>query len=309
MAATEKKCVMNRGSPVSHPGKVIRFADVPSPGVPEGIAVSGDGQIAVGTFYHEGPSHIFVFDAEGKVLRDVTIRDKVPSPLLGVIWKGNDIYAADFGNGRILLITPDDRVTVFAELPQLTQMTPGPAEQPPGPNGFALDRVGNLYVSDSFQGVVWKIAAAGQVSVWKRDVALISTRELPFGANGITFTPEGNALLVANSGEGTIARIAVSEDGSAGAVSIFADDITAPDGIAFGPDGNLWVLSPAAEDYAVAVFSPTGERLTSVSTEGFNGPTSIDFLGDTLLAVNLGYFTQVKDYYIAALPIEAVVRN
>lgn len=300
---------MNRGSPVSRPGQVTRFADVPYPGMPEGIAVSRDGQIAVGTFYHEGPSHIFVFDAGGRVLRDVTVGDKVPSPLLGVIWKGNDIYAADFGNGRILLITPDDRVTTFARLPQLPRMSPGPAEQPPGPNGLALDRVGNLYVSDSFQGVVWKIAASGQVSAWKRDVALISTKELPFGANGITFTPEGDALLVANSGEGTIVRIAVGKDGSAGAVSIFAEGITVPDGIAFGPDANLWVLSPAAKDYAVLVIAPTGRRLASVGTEGFNGPTSLDFLGSTLLAVNLGYFTQVRDYYIVALPIEGVVKG
>ncbi|MDP6510692.1 MAG: SMP-30/gluconolactonase/LRE family protein [Dehalococcoidia bacterium] len=294
---------MNRGSPVSRPEKVTRFANVPNPGVPEGIAVSRNSQIAVGTFYHEGPSHIFVFNVEGRLLRDVTIIDKVPSPLLGVIWKENDIYAADFGNGRILLITPDDKVTEFAELPQLAKMTPGPTEQPPGPNGLAFDRDGGLYVSDSFQGVVWRITSQGQVSVWKRDVTLVSTKELPFGANGITFTPEGDALLVANSGEGTIFRIAVSEDGSAGAVMIFADDITAPDGIAFGPDGNLWVLSPAATDYAVVVFSPTGERLVNVTTEGFNGPTSLDFLGDTLLAVNLGYFTEVKDYYIAALPV------
>lgn len=300
---------MNRGLPVSRPGKVIRFADVPYPGMPEGIAVSPNGHIAVGTFYHEGPSHIFVFDTEGKVLRDVTIRDKVPSPLLGVIWKSNDIYAADFGNGRILLITPDDRVIPFVQLPQLPRMSPGPSEQPPGPNGLALDRVGNLYVSDSFQGAVWKIAASGQASVWKRDVTLISTKELPFGANGITFTAQGDALLVANSGEGTIVRIAVREDGSAGAVSIFAEGITVPDGIAFGPDGNLWVLSPATKDYAVLVIAPAGKRLASVGTKGFNGPTSLDFLGNTLLAVNLGYFTQVRDYYIAALPIEGVVKR
>lgn len=297
---------MNTGALASRPGKVSRWADVPYPGVPEGIAVSSHGQIAVGTFYYEGASHLFVFDASGHVRRDITIVDKVPSPLLGVIWKGNDLYAADFANGRILLVTPDDRVSIFAQLPQLARMMPGPAEQPPAPNGLALDRAGNLYVSDSFQGVIWRVTGPGQVNVWKRDTALISTKELPFGANGITFTPHGDALLVANSGEGTIVTIAVSRDGSAGAVSLLAHGIVVPDGIAFGPAGNLWVLSPAAKDYAVLVLSPAGERLGSIGTEGFNGPTSLDFLGNTLLAVNLGYFTQVRDYYIAALPVEGI---
>ncbi len=300
---------MEKGLPEFPSGKVSRLAEVPYPGVPEGIAVSGDGQIAVGTFYHEGPSHVFIFDSSGRVLRDVTIEDKVPSPLLGVAWKNKDIFAADFGNGRVLRVASDGTVSVFAELPRLPVMTPGPAEQPPGPNGLAFDRAGNLYVSDSFQGAVWRITGPGQVSVWKRDVALISSKELPFGANGITFTPERDAMLVANSGEGTIVKIGVNKDGSAAAISMFAEDIISPDGIAFGPDGNLWVLSPAAGEYAALVFSPAGERLATVGTEGFNGPTSLDFLGNTLLAVNLGYFTQVKDYYIAALPIEGVVRK
>jgi sugar lactone lactonase YvrE len=300
---------MDKGLPEFPIGKVSRFAEIPHPGVPEGIAVSADGQIAVGTFYQEGPAHVFVFDTSGRVLRDVTIEDKVPSPLLGVLWRDKDIFAADFGNGRILCVAPDGKVGVFAELPNLPVVTPGPAEQPPGPNGLAFDRAGSLYVSDSFQSVVWRITNSGQVSVWKRDVALISSKELPFGANGITFTPEEDAMLVANSGEGTIVRIGVNKDGSAGAISIFAQDVVVPDGIAFGPDGNLWVLCPAARDYAVLVFSPAGERLASVGTEGFNGPTSLDFLGNTLLAVNLGYFTEVKDHYIAALPIEGVVQK
>ena len=300
---------MKRGLPSFPAGRVSRLADIPHPGVPEGIAVSRDGQIAVGTFYQDGPAHAFVFSHKGKALRDILIEDKVPSPLLGVLWKGKDIYAADFGNGRVLRISPDNQVSVFAQLPRLPKMVPGPPEQAPAPNGLALDKAGRLYASDSFQGVVWRIEGPGQVSVWKRDVSLISTKELPFGANGIAFRPDGGTLLVANSGEGTIVGIAVNPDGSAGAVSPFAQGITVPDGIAFGPDGNLWVLSPASKDYAVLVLSPTGQELARVGTEGFNGPTSLDFLGSTLLAVNLGYFTGVRDYFIAALPIEGIIRT
>jgi sugar lactone lactonase YvrE len=289
---------------------VFRFADIPSPGQAEGISVSPGGQVVVGTFNFEGPSHVFVFDKQGKLIRDVPITDVVPSPLLGVIWKGREIFAADFGNGRILRITPEGQVSVFAQFPDLPPFPGGPARHPPAPNGFALDEKGNLYVSDSFQAVIWKITPSGEVRIWKQDVSLVSTQATPFGANGIAFTPKGDALFAANSGEGNIVKIAVNPDGSAGAASIFAGGITVPDGIAFGPDGNLWVVTPDSPLYAVLILSPGGERLASVGTAGFNGPTSIDFLTvpgeNIMLAPNLGYFTGIPDYYISGLSVREV---
>jgi hypothetical protein len=86
--------------------RVTRFADIPSPGQAEGISVASNVQVAVGTFNSVGQSHVFVFDNQGTLIRDIPITDTVPSALLGVIWEGQDILAADFTNGRILWTFP-----------------------------------------------------------------------------------------------------------------------------------------------------------------------------------------------------------
>jgi hypothetical protein len=140
--------------PIGSTKGVTRFADIPSPGQAEGISVAPNGQVAVGTFNSVGRSHVFVFDRNGNLIRNIPITDIVPSALLGVIWEGKDILAADFTNGRILRITPDNQVSVFAKLPDLPPFPGGPGSQPPAPNGFDFDEEGNLYVSDSFQAVI-----------------------------------------------------------------------------------------------------------------------------------------------------------
>jgi sugar lactone lactonase YvrE len=58
----------------------------------------------------------------------------------------------------------------------------------------------------------------------------------PIGANGIAFNERGD-MLVANTDLGTIVRIRVNPDGSAGRASVFA-----------GPDCNLWGADGVAMD-------------------------------------------------------------
>jgi thiol-disulfide isomerase/thioredoxin len=90
------------------------------------------------------------------------------------------------------------------------------AELPPSglPNGMALDaRNGDLYVSDSTLGTVWKVPAQGGApTAWATGPSLA---EASFaGANGLVI--HRNAVWAGNLDKGLIVRIPILSDGSAG---------------------------------------------------------------------------------------------
>jgi sugar lactone lactonase YvrE len=125
-------------------------------------------------------------------------------------------------------------------------------------NGLAFDHRGNLYVSESGGGAIYRIARDGAVSVWSADpllngVSLTSscgTHPAGFliGANGVFFNKHGD-MLVNNTDRSTVVRIPVRPDGSAGVASILAGPdcrIWGADGGALDNEDNLYVTANAA---------------------------------------------------------------
>jgi sugar lactone lactonase YvrE len=95
-------------------------------------------------------------------------------------------------------------------------------------NGLAFDDRGTLYVTESvslptLQGSIWRIPRGGQAELWMRDALLMGTGALgnpvPIGANGIAYY-HGN-LYVTNTEQGTVLRIPVQKDGSAGVPEVW----------------------------------------------------------------------------------------
>jgi sugar lactone lactonase YvrE len=99
------------------------------------------------------------------------------------------------------------------------------------PNDVAIDGAGNVYVSDSALGAVWKVSPTGVAAIWIQDPLLEGDRTaFGFGANGLEL--RDGALYVNNTSKGSIVRIPIQADGTAGQPEVFFQD-----SVLIGADG------------------------------------------------------------------------
>jgi hypothetical protein len=187
------------------------------------------------------------------------------------------------------------------------------AKETASPNALFFDSDGSLLASDSFQGEIFRIPAAGCPGGGSGCVTSVAKGPLlatagfpPFGANGLAV--RGGALYVANTGNDTILRLPLRE-GVATSIDVWAQSINGADGIAFDRRGRLWACANQANELVVleeidttANGSPVkvGRVLFKVGDfEGFVGsakaqrpkgflfPASLVILGHEVLVTNL----------------------
>ncbi len=249
-------------------GQVETFPVMPDypPGVPgnaEGLDVGLDGNIYVpsGGFNAAGavpgPAKLWVFNPNGNLIRTVTLTGTAP-PVLGIAFNPvNGLgFIADLGNGSVFKWNPVTNVTsIVAAL--------GPSA---GPNAICFDAAGNVYISDSFGGIIWKTDKNGNnLSQWVPSNPLLTPGaglNPPFGANGIEFNKERNAMFVANTANHTIIKIPVNSTGTAGTPALFTTGINAPDGIVIDAHDNIWV--DANQEDEIVVVDPTGKVIAKL---------------------------------------------
>ena len=235
------------GPALSDAGGVVRFATLPAgPGHPEGIAADSAGRIFVATFDFVQPNVIHIFDRNGHL--DATISLPAGVLPLGLEFQAGKLYVANFSGGSILRYSPPFN---SGSVPDRDFPVCGGAGAGCGLNAITFDKSGDLYVSDSFGGNVFKLdLPAGTVSTFVTDEQLRpgSHGFPPFGANGLAFDRGEVNLYVANTADDRILKVNVATR----AVTSFAESINGADGILFDSKGRLWVAANQG-DHVVAL--------------------------------------------------------
>ncbi len=280
---------------------------------PEGITANPDnGDIYVGTFDTSGNNKLLRFRNNGQLLAQ---RDFGGTPLLGLEFNPLDskVYICNFGASKIQRIAadftdttaiedvaniptvgaPPDRVVVN---PDLSTDTISFGNNFPAPNALKFNSSGHLFVSDSFQGAIFRIDSAAtcttpcSVTTVKHDGLLATAGFPPFGANGLALSSDEFKLFIANTGDDRILQL----DLATGDISVFAESINGADGIAFH-DGRLVVAANQADEVVILnengrVIAKLGDFLgirNDGSPRGLLFPASLVIVEDKIFVTNL----------------------
>jgi len=276
--------------------------------LPEGLVVAPNGDVYVATF--DGSKKICVFNDDGRLLRTLNVNASSGALLgLGFHPYTNAFLVIDFGAGKVLKVDPHTGgASDFITLANPTGS---------GLNALTFDHAGNVYVSDSFNGAIWKSGPSGQLGLttpWVQDPLLKTAGDPPFGANGVGFNRAQSILFVANTGNDTIVQIPVS-GGNPGAPAIFTNSINGADGLVLDDHDNLWVAANQSDE--IVVVDKTGKVIGKLgdfeglvdhgTPKGLLFPASPDFSRDgrTLYVTNLAVDLRVATNNPANIAVDS----
>ncbi len=247
----------------------IQFATLPDGArFPEGITANpATGDIFAATFdFGPNANKLVRFSNNGQL---TAIKDFGGTPILGLDFDAarSMVYILNFGASKLQRIPANFNATTpvenVADFPSIGAPASRSVSNPdgssdtimfgsnrfPAPNAMTLSRNGNLYVSDSFQGAIYRIDNVATctkpcaVSLVTQDPLLATAGFPPFGANGIALNSDESALFIANTGDSRILKM----DLATKSISVFAESIHGADGIAFDGSGRLWVAANQAD--------------------------------------------------------------
>jgi len=160
------------------------------------------------------------------------------------------------------------------------------------PNGMALDdRHGYLYVADSLLSVVWRVSIAdGSVVAWAAGPQLSPGGGL--GANGLKL--HDGAVWVSNTQAGTLLRIPMQANGSAGPIQTVASGLPGIDDFAFtGPGTRASILAAINRFSTVVLIRLDGSQQTVLTAaDGLSNPSAIAIRGGTVYVLSAAYLTR-----------------
>ncbi|HAG81221.1 MAG TPA: hypothetical protein DCL61_08620 [Cyanobacteria bacterium UBA12227] len=270
-------CGISLKSEAATLGDSTVFTKIPTPpGFPEGIAVSGDRVYVCGpaTFGNFQQSSVLAYSLSGTLVQQYPIQNQnlaQPHALAGCTFNEKDIlYAVDTQQGIIRFnvnqlgmqevyaaALPD--LPTCSSVPAGTPCSPTAIDRPPLPNDIRFDNNGYAYLSDSFQATIWRIPpGGGQPQIWFQNPLL----DIDFGVNGIGIDAKTNelyfALTLDSFGQGSIYKLPLLDQPTGDNLTLFHQYSPglAPDGIAFGESGKLYVALAGSNQ--ISVLQPDG---------------------------------------------------
>jgi sugar lactone lactonase YvrE len=225
---------------------------------------------------------------------------KVPSPVSGKgFMTGLELDAEGNLYAALVSFVPDVQAGVYRVGPgggAATLFASHP--EMPFPNDLDFDHDGNLYVTDSGTGSVFRVSPAGVTELWARDAQLAGDTDacgagtgagFDIGANGLLV--DNDAVFVANTDKSTILEIPRLDTGEAGAVDVFRGpdcaNLSGADGIAYDHDGGF-LVALNRQDRLVR-----HDRYGGVTTLDDGGlldfPASLAWHGDALLITSFAF--------------------
>lgn len=243
-------------------------APVAAPGYPEGIAVRGN------RFYVSGPAtfgqplgsaYVKAYDLKTGAF-EANYPITITNPFAGMSAGSCAAFGPD---GKLYVVEPFVGIVRMDLNPGNTQSVYAPFI-PAGPsllNDLAFDGNGNLYVTDSFAATIYRVPPGGGAPfVWFTDPRLAGDPSLPFGVNGIRTDKNNKNIYVSvtvenGTLEGVIYRLPLVAHPTAASLVEFhryslAMGLPAPDGVAFGKSGKLYVALAGTSQ--ISVLRPNG---------------------------------------------------
>jgi hypothetical protein len=185
-------------------------------------------------------------------------------------------------------------------------LPPGPcapvaADRGSLPNDLAFDDAGNLYITDSFQATIFRVApGGGQAEAFYQD-ARLDTSTIPgfaLGLNGIRVSPDRSKLIFTqtfgiNAGVLSLPLMNHPPPYTLQMVRPYQNG-ELPDGLAFGASGRLYVTLAGSNQ--IGLIDHAGHEFYRISSPSFDNPANVGFdAAGSLLVTNHALFGNPAD--------------
>lgn len=281
------------GEPTVSRPRIVAHFDITRGQTPENIALEPDGSADLTFSAARQIAHV-TKQGHTHIRATLPAEPNPQTPLVGDdivlgIARAHDgtlyvTYATGTGKTGVWRVAPGGSPQQIAQLPANGL-----------PNAIGLDeRRGVLYVADSVLGTVWRVPQEGGTpTAWATGTALepVPASEGGFGVGVNGLKVHDGAVWVSNTDRGTLLRIPVRRNGSAGQVETRATGLGGIDDFAFTGRGNT-VLAAMVLSNELALVRPDGTHTVVLTQEdGLSNPTSVAVRHRTVYVPSGAFFT------------------